>query len=452
MIYAVNGKTASLTWTGIMNTTQVMSSATTQRLERIGELDRAVVKASAPIKILSQLGWPKDSSAAFLAGWRAGRPELPKVTLLVPSYSQEIEALESIAAACDRSDPLAAYIHVTAQSYVTAARMLEGIGTPEFTRHCTTLYGAPRTPWPSQTIDGVDAARHMLVTTDRLLGGYHIPPTVCDIPAEEFAERLRVSINAFFRDDPVRVVVDDSLPSKAVAGSKRIRLRASAMFSELDLHQLLEHEGYIHTATILNGRYQTNLRSLGLGAPRTTRPQEGLATLAELMTMSIDIMRLRRLAIRVVAVQAALEGGDFIDVFRVFLESGQTEEESFQSAQRIFRGGDVRGRVAFTKDSGYLRGLMETHTFLRVIIRDNRPELFSNFLAGRMTLGDAIALAPEFESGVLNGPHYIPPWATDLRRVAALSVFSGFVGEINLEGVSLEAIAVREQELAAAGQ
>lgn len=428
-----------------------MASATAKRLERIGELDSAVAKASVPIKVLSKLGWPKESATKFLTAWRSGRPELPRVDQPTLAYPEEIETLESIASACDQSDPLASFIRETALSYVTAARMLEGIGTAEFTRHSTVLYGAPKTPWPTQTINGVDAARHMLETTDRLLGGYRIPPTLFDIPAEEFAERLRASVDAFFRDDPVRVVVDHTLPSKAVAGSKRIRLRAGAMFSELDLNQLLEHEAYIHTATILNGRYQSNLRSLGLGAPRTTRSQEGLATLAELMTMSMDIMRLRRLAIRVIAVQAALDGGDFIDVFREFLGSGQTEEESFQSAQRIFRGGDVRGGVAFTKDSGYLRGLLETHTFLRVIIRDNRPELFSNFLAGRMTLSDAFLLAPEFDAGVLTGPHYVPPWATDLRRVAAISVFSGFVGQINLEKVSLEGMIRQSRELAESG-
>jgi uncharacterized protein (TIGR02421 family) len=427
-----------------------LSSAPTERLERIRELDRAVAKASAPIKVLKHLGWPKAAGNKFLEAWRSGRPELPKVELPAVSYAQEIAALESIAAACDRSDPLASFVRATALSYVTAARMLEGIGTPEFTRHSTILYGAPKTPWPTQTVDGVDAARHMLETTDRLLGGYRIPPTVCDIPAVDFAARLRTFVDAFFQDDPVDVVLDDGLPSKAVAGSKRIRLRASATFSELDLDQLLEHEAYVHTATILNGHYQSNLGCLGLGAPRTTRAQEGLATLAELMTMSIDVLRLRRLAIRVIAVQKALDGGDFIDVFREFLEAGQTEDESFQSAQRIFRGGDVRGRVAFTKDSGYLRGLLETHSFMRVIIRDNRPELFFNFLAGRMTLGDAVLLAPEFDAGVLTGPHYVPPWARDLRRVAAVSVFGGFIGQIDLAKLTLERLVLRERELAAA--
>ena len=423
------------------------ATTTAVRLERIRELDHDLVLASKPIKVLGFLRWPVEVGEAFLASWRAGKPRLPVVDLTPPVFSHEIEALEAIAARCDRFDPLQDLIHRTAASYITTARMLEGIGTPGFTEQSTLLYGAPGTEYRTQDFCGTDAARHMLETTDRLLGGFSIPPTVCDIPAETFAARLRLAVDDFFVDDPVKVVLDEALPSKAIAGSKRIRLRATAMFSELDYHQLLNHEAYVHTGTILNGKRQPNLRCLGLGAPRTTRAQEGLATVAELLTLSIDVLRLRRLAIRVQAIQAALDGGDFLDVFRLFLESGQTDGESYQSAQRVFRGGDVRGRVAFTKDSAYLRGMLEVHTFLRVIIRDNRPELFGNFLAGRLTVGDAILLAEEFESGALVGPRYLPPWASDMRRIAAMSVFSGFLDQVELDPVTLDRFVASEREL-----
>ena len=128
------------------------------------------------------------------------------------------------------------------------------------------------------------------------------------------------------------------------------------MFSERDLEQLTQHEAFIHTLTLLNGKHQPHLRSLGLGAPRTTRTQEGLATFSEIMTGAIDIARLRRVALRVVMVKQALDGADFIEVFRGFLDAGQTEVESYRSAARVFRGGDVRGKVCFTKDGAYLEG------------------------------------------------------------------------------------------------
>jgi hypothetical protein len=78
----------------------------------------------------------------------------------------------------------------------------------------------------------------------------------------------------------------------------------------------------------------------------------------------------------------ALEGADFIELFKFFVDAGQSEEESVKSAQRIFRGGAVKGGVVFTKDAVYLQGLMEVHTYLRVAIRDNKPGMVRNLLAG----------------------------------------------------------------------
>ena len=420
-----------------------------QRLARLQEIDRALGKASRRIRVLRHLTWPAEAEAEFLSSWRAGRPELPSIELAPPSYSDEIATLRELADRCDRADPLGALLQRSARSYITAARMLEGIGTPQFTACSTALYGAPDTPWASQTFTGVDAAEHLLAVTDRLLGNYAMPPTVYDIPAEVFAERLRAAIDPFFTEDRVEVVLDDDLSSKAIASSKRIRVRKSALFSELDLDQLVHHEAFIHSGTKLNGMRQPHLEVLGLGTPRTTRAQEGLAVLAELMTLSIGIRRLRRIAVRVKAAKLALDGGDFIDVFRCFLEAGQTEEESFQSAQRIFRGGDVRGGVAFTKDSAYLRGLLEMHTFLRIAIRDNRPELAERIFAGRLTLADVVLLDEAFADGTLIGPRYVPAWARDLRRVAAAAAFSGFVAEIELEAVQLDAVVTVEERLEA---
>jgi uncharacterized protein (TIGR02421 family) len=227
-------------------------------------------------------------------------------------------------------------------------------------------------------------------------------------------------------------------------------VRAGALFTELDKDQLLHHEAFIHTATQLNGRKQERLRSLGLGAPRTTRTQEGIAVLAELITNSIDISRLRRVALRVIAVKMALDGADFIDLFRFFLDAGQSEVESVRSAQRIFRGGASSGKVVFTKDSVYLEGLFEVHTFLRVAIRDNRLGVIRNLFAGRLTMADALRLDPWFENGWLLPPAYLPAWAADSRRLAAMMAYSVFMSRIKLDHLDLErAITFEEEHLEA---
>src|SRR3546814_3952010 len=74
---------------------------------------------------------------------------------------------------------------------------------------------------------------------------------------------------------------------------------------------------------------------------------------------------MKRVSLRIEAVAMALDGADFVQVFRYFLDAGQDEVESFSSAQRVFRGVPVTGGHAFTKDVVYLRGLVgrsEEHT------------------------------------------------------------------------------------------
>ena len=84
--------------------------------------------------------------------------------------------------------------------------------------------------------------------------------------------------------------------------------------------------------------------------------------------------------------------GDFIDVFRFFLESGQSERESFQSTARVFRGGDVRGRHAFTKDVVYLKGLISVHNFLVSRFSERKFNYLEHLFLGRLSLPDIISL------------------------------------------------------------
>ena len=416
---------------------------------KIEILDSELVQASKKIRVLKALEWPLESEGKFLEGWRKGNPQLPEINLKPQDLNDSVSTLESIIARCNQEHPVEKFLAETAQSYADSARMLGAVGTTEFTRYSTKVYGRPDTVYKHQGISGADGAKFFLKVTDALLGNANLPPTPTDISAKDFAGWLKTEVDEFFDKDTVEVVLDQNMSSKALAGASRIRVRGSAVFSQLDKDQLLYHEAFIHTATMLNGKKQPNLKSLGLGAPRTTRTQEGLAVMAELITNAMDINRLRRVALRVLAVQQALDGADFIEVFKFFLDGGQTEEESARSTQRIFRGGDVKGGIVFTKDAVYLQGLLEVHTFMRVAIRDNRPDLIRNLFAGRLTMADALRLAPLFETGWLKPPAYLPVWASDLRRLAAMMAYSAFVTNIKLDKVYLERAIEFEDELKA---
>lgn len=417
--------------------------------QKIQHLDQSLVKASRKIKVLNALAWPTDAEEKFLESWRKGNPQLPTIAMQVPDVGDNVRYLDSVVQHCDQSHPVEKFLAETALSYAHAGRMLMNIGTPEFTKYSTLIYGRPDSVYKLQGLTAIDSAKFFLEVTDNLLGNPHIHPTETDISAKDFAGWLKAEVDEFFEHDTVEVVLDPNMSSKALAGATRIRVRDSAVFSQLDKDQLLYHEAFVHTATQLNGKKQTNLKSLGLGAPRTTRTQEGIAVFAELVTNAIDINRLRRIALRVIAVKMALDGADFIEVFKYFLNAGQSEEESTRSAQRIFRGGATKGGVVFTKDAVYLQGLLEVHTFLRIAIRDNRPDLIRNLFAGRLTLADTLRLSSHFESGWLLPPAYLPHWATDLRRLAAMMAYSAFISNIKLEKVYLNRMIEMEDEMKA---
>ena len=415
------------------------------------ECQRALIPIGRSIRVLKAIDWPIELEERFLRTWRRGQPELPSPPTRPQVLADEMAALDALMRRIDRGHPIGNWLYKTAWSYHVAASMLAGIGTPEFTRCSALLYGRPDFLYRSQDLTNADAAEEMLAITGEMIGNQNLPPIPFDITAEAFADMLRERIGPVFHRDDVKVVLDPNLPSKATAGSKRITLRATALFSERDLEQLTQHEAFIHTLTALNGRHQPHLRALGLGAPRTTRTQEGLATFAEIITGAIDISRLRRIALRVVMVKRALDGADFIEVFRGFLEAGQSEVESYRSAARVFRGGDVRGRECFTKDGAYLEGVMVIHVFIRKVLQEGRADLLPMLFAGRLTTADVIMLAPFRDSGLIAAPVYVPPWARDPQRVLSIMAFSAATQRLRLDRVDLQRFVDFEDEIIAEG-
>lgn len=410
------------------------------KVERAEELSDRVVEAAREVRLLSSLSWPEGTVQTFLDGWRRGQPRLPELVPPAMAMHEAVAALEQIVREADLDSPLEAFVADTAASYATAARMLEAVGTKRFTELSCELFGAPDDLLPGARLSNRAAAELLLEHTDSLAAAGVIEEFELSLTAEAVQARLEEAFRSFFGDDAPAVVVDPDLASKAAAGTTRVRIRAMTPFAEPDVAQLIEHEGYVHTATKLNGRAQPVLRCMGLSAPRTTSTQEGIATLAEVTTRAIDIARLRRLALRTVAIHHALNGADFVDVFRFFLEAGQSEDESAHSAMRVFRGGDVRGSIAFTKDVVYLGGLIGVHTFLRKAIAESRPHLVRRLFAGRIALPDIFRLDGAFADGAVSEPRYVPPWATDLHRLAAYLAFTGVIDRIDLGAVDLESI------------
>lgn len=413
---------------------------TTSRLERVRELDAKLVAIAKSIRVLGSLSWPTETVDTFLDDYRAGRRKLPRVEPPPFTLHEEVMALEALRGELDKSDPLQSFLDDTAGSYLAAAIMLKEVGSPTFHELSRALYGAPRDPLPASTTTHTTAATQLLAVTDTLKDEGLVPTKLPTMTAEEAAELMRSRLRELFGDHEIEVVVDPHLASKAAAGATRVRLRGSTGFTANEIAQLVEHEAYVHTATAVNGRAQPVLTSLGLGSPRTTLTQEGLATVAELVTRTIDVGRLRRIALRIHAIDIAMEGADFVEVYEFFREAGQSEEESARSAMRVFRGGDVRGRHVFTKDVVYLQGLIGVHTFLRKAIASHEPQLIERLFAGRLTLTDVIALSEPFEQKLVAEPRFVPGWARDVASLSVYLAFAALANKIDLGAVELDAI------------
>ena len=400
-------------------------------------LDARMARAARSIRLLSLASWPASEQQMFLAGWARGNPKLPAYEYPKHDFSEARRELAAVAAAADPSHPLGQYLVESVQGWVLAAELLEHLGRPQVTDLSIALFGTPDQALPGGTTTR-EAANHFLRVADDFDRELLAPSEQVEISATALALRLQSELDDFFDGRMIAVELDPDLIAKAAAGANRIRLRAGAAFSDYDLQQLLQHEALVHSLTALNGREQTVLPSLALASPRVTATQEGLATFAEQITGSIDIERMKRISLRIEAVAMALAGADFIQVFDYFRDAGQSQAESFSSAQRVFRGVPTTGGSAFTKDTVYLRGLIGVHTFFRRSLQQDRLRLCRRLVAGKMTLDDVAAFEPLFEDGVLAPPRWLPRWVSRANGLAGVLAFSLFANRIRLDRLSAD--------------
>lgn len=401
-------------------------------------LDARLVAAVRGIRLLDTVSWPASAQETFLAAWKIGRIHLPTIAYAKTDFTEVRAELEAVARAADADHPLGAYLIANAESWRIATRLLDAAGTYRMTAYSTRLYGRPVEMLPGDGPTNLEAARHFIALADDMDQELREIEPEAVMSAESLRDLLQPEIDAFFVDHRIKVELDPELIAKAAASPTRIRIRTNTGFSDYDHQQLLVHEAFVHTLTGLNGREQPQLQSLARGAPRTTATQEGLATFAELISGSMDIERMKRISLRIVAIDMAIDGADFVQVFRFFLDAGQTPEDSFASAQRVFRGAPLGGGAAFTKDTVYLHGLLGVHTFFRWCLRHRKLSMARQLFAGKLALEDVFALQPMFDAGAIAPPHYLPPWMRRANGLAGMLAFSLFANKIRLDRVDAD--------------
>ena len=415
-----------------------MNQALSIDVKHHAALDQRMEKAVRNIRLLQSVSWHQDVQQKFLADWRSGIKKLPVVEYRAEQHFGTREELSSIAEAADIEHPLGRYVQRTANSWINATHLLEALGTAKVTDYSIKLFGRPGDALPGNGPSNIVAAQYFISLANELDGELSgIEADYC-LSAQTVQKELQEALDRFFVLHKVDVELDPNLIAKAAAGPTRIRLRDNTCFTEYDRHQLLEHEAFVHSLTALNGREQPHFKSLARNSPRITATQEGLATFAELITGAIDIERMKRISLRILAIDKALHGADFLEVFQFFLDAGQTDTDSFSSTQRVFRGVPVTGGAAFTKDTVYLHGLLSVHTFFRWCLRNKRLRLTRLLFAGKMSLQDVFDLEPMFDDGVLREALYLPPWIQRANGLAGMLAFSLFANQIKLDTVDAD--------------
>jgi uncharacterized protein (TIGR02421 family) len=402
--------------------------------EILAGLAQRLLDSQRPFRILQALRWPAEVEEQFL---RSKQRELPKVAYyddLGFDPEAKVRELDDLLKDAERelgkNDRLGQILRSTVSEYRDVVRMLMARGTKDFYAFSRKLYGSAKDKFP----DGKTRVRDMgFVLYDLLtaIGGERLGPVQQrDITAEMAALELNARFDRFFGGASIRVQVDDTLLADAAAGSDYVKIRSGAMFSRSDIEILEAHEGWVHVATSLNGQAQPVARWLAKGPPRTTAVQEGLAALVEIFTFRSTPRRAKKLNDRILAVDKAEDGANFLDVFEWYRTEGYNEEECFQMARRVFRGGLLEGGAPFTKDACYCKGIVLNYAFMRAAIQLDKAALIPFLFVGKVAHEDVPILHAHVTDGIVKPPLHMPPIFDDMNGLAIWICYSSFFSRL----------------------
>ncbi len=387
-----------------------------------------------PMRVLSALVWPAELRDEFLAG---GAQRLPQPTYAPVDPTPTLDGVAAARALLQPGHVVDDWLGREADAIESAARMLSARGRPEFFEHSRALYGVPDQPLRFDPATPLELARRVHSALSELHDAALIAPVVRSQTGEHVAAYIETQVQEHFGDAAPEVLLVDELSANATATTTRIRIRRGAAFTNKDAAQLLNHEAFIHVGTGLNGRSQTDIPILAIGHPGTTRTQEGLAVYSEYVSGTLGLDRLRRLADRIIGVQLVVDGADFIELYRWFLERTPNPEQAYEATRRIFRGAPLSGGAPFTKDCTYLSGYLSVTTFIRAAFMTGRADTLALLFSGKLDLFAVPALAELRSQGLVKPARFLPPWAADPGWVLAHLTLNSFIAGIDLRAVSV---------------
>ncbi len=389
-----------------------------------------LVKAEKPLNFLSSLDWPDASRRKFL-----DHGKLPQIAYEKIDVADSVGQIKQARQTIKGDNPVFNWLRGIADSLEGTAKLIDARGTPAFFDASKALFGEPADLLLDGETKVIDLARHMDKTLARLSNDKLVLGDVDEkSDAKAFARRLRLRLKKYFGDQAPQVKLSKTMSAKAAAGTTHIHIRSDAEFTDMDLRQLLQHEALVHVATALNGHAQEHFPILGCSHAGTTETQEGLAVFAEVISGAIDPARFDRLSDRVIAIQDAIDGADFKEVFDFYHERTGDRNDAFENARRIFRGGVLTGGAPFTKDMVYLNGLLRIHNYMRALVDLERADLIRLLFVGKLNVDDIPALSQLVIGRHVSVPKFLPPWAEDMRFLVSYLGYSSFLNRVKLPG------------------
>ena len=154
----------------------------------------------------------------------------------------------------------------------------------------------------------------------------HSGETVGALEVAEAARSLVVQYQAIDKRFDAAIEVRDDVASLLVSGRK-LMIASSTTMQRSRVDALLAHEVSVHLLTHFNGAAQ-GLTVFRTGLANYEGLQEGLGVFAEWAVGGLSASRMRLLAGRVVAVDAMLDGAEFVEVYRGLVDRSRPEAQT----------------------------------------------------------------------------------------------------------------------------
>ena len=414
----------------------------------IHELSERVVVAQKPIRILDALKWDHETFESFF------RHRCKKLPLINAEYYQRKNPLQfdaqdkieefhqierDIRRRLGQYSGVGSIMQRMCREYISVVEMLLARGGSRFTEISQELYGSSRDAFHVGAPTLLDLAESVTTTLANIRNQVETSADEDKFTSEETVAMLGEKFREYFHEAEhvPRVMLGDGILADAAAGADRLRIQKDRLFSEREIRLLEIHEGWVHLGTTLNGMLQPVCTFLGKGPPSSTITQEGLAIITEVFTFSSWPGRVKRLTNRIVAVNMAEEGANFLDVYHFYRDQGLDETDSYNCAARVFRGSTPDGGP-FTKDLCYSKGFVLIYNYVRLAVQrglvSNIPLLF----AGKTTLEDLHIISDLTEEGIVVPPRYMPPQFRDIAALSAWMCYSLFLNRLDLQRLATD--------------